>query len=114
LAAGKQVLKALLAAKEESDAVGWQRFQSEVHALKLRRSRISSEVEELQRALEVAEDELRLRAREEGGAGRQTDNKDASVRMGATYGGQPRDCEVGADSGRRCCGRTLDAWYVVE
>lgn len=47
-----QVLKALISAKEKQDIKGWQRFQSEVHTLKLRRNRVEREIEEVQIAIE--------------------------------------------------------------
>ncbi|GAX76816.1 hypothetical protein CEUSTIGMA_g4262.t1 [Chlamydomonas eustigma] len=50
-----QVMKALLTAKEVADPRGWQSFQANVHMLKLQRSRIEREAQELSALLGEAE-----------------------------------------------------------
>lgn len=45
------LLQALLAAKEARDASGWQRFQHNMQTLKLQRTRMQREAEDVQVAL---------------------------------------------------------------
>jgi magnesium chelatase subunit H len=53
-----QIIKSLLAAKELSDASGWQQFQSSVHMLKLQRTRVERELQEVTEAVGVAERDI--------------------------------------------------------
>lgn len=48
-----------MAAKEAADSAGWQRFQADIHTLKLQRTRVSREAEDVRLALYAAEAELR-------------------------------------------------------
>lgn len=54
-----QAMAALLAAKEAGDAPGWQRFQADIHTLKLQRTRVLREAEDVRLALYAAEAEYR-------------------------------------------------------
>ncbi len=72
---GPQLMQALVAAKSQQDAAGWQQFQAGVSGLKLRRSRLVGEAQEVEAALE----EARRREREAG----RVDEYDAGEAWGA-------------------------------
>lgn len=62
-----QVMKALLHTKEKQDPRGWQAFQKQVNTLKLQRTRMQRELEELQGALFSATQQLEADVDDEAG-----------------------------------------------
>ena len=59
-----QVMKLLLAAKEQSDTAGWRSFQGACQTLKLQRTRALGEARELEAAIDAAARAARLQTAE--------------------------------------------------